>query len=217
MGAIIKAGSSPEKPLKFILPEHDFTYHTKNFHPMRLEVFETLVDTVSNAKQPDEIKAHPKRKRSNWFILDAHEKTYLKHGDNAKDNDDHHASKRKSSATAASTAANAAAAAETFMDTTSDEELPLKKVKRLRVKVVRGGDVKVIRGGEEDSNVEAIGNVKGKKKKKHQQEKEKEQEEHPPPHQRTHKPQKWKDREKKLFFDALDKHGEFCSLVFLCS
>ena len=111
MGAVIKAGTSPEQPLKFILPEHDFTYHTKNFHPMRLEVFENLEEVVSHAKQPDESKsAGGKKKRSNWFILDAHEKKYLKHDSS----DDHH-HRRKSEA----------------MDTISDDDAPM-KVKRVK-------------------------------------------------------------------------------------
>ena len=130
MGAVIKAGTSPEKALKFILPEHDFTYHTRNFHPMKLEVFEMLEEVVAHAKQPDEIKSHAgKRKRSNWFILDAHEKKYLKHGDSH--HDDHH-QKRKSSATHASASAAAAAAADAASDDDDDKLIKLSKVKRVK-------------------------------------------------------------------------------------
>jgi hypothetical protein len=123
MGAVVKAGRSPEKPLKFILPEHDFTYHTRNFHPMRLEVFENLMETVSYAKHLDEAKSHAmKRKRSNWFILDAHEKKYLRHGESSED---HHSSKRKSSVTTAPMVAYA---------DSSDEDDPKHKNIKLKMK-----------------------------------------------------------------------------------
>jgi hypothetical protein len=129
MGAVVKAGCGPEKPLKFILPEHDFTYHTRNFHPMRLEVFENLTETVSYAKYLDDTKSHTaKRKRSNWFILDAHEKKYLRYGDSSED---HHSLKRKSSVTSASMAAYAVAAAE---DSSSDDDDPKRKNIKSKVK-----------------------------------------------------------------------------------
>lgn len=93
MGAVVKAGYSSEKPLKIFLPEHDLTYHTRNFHPMRLEVFQDVTEALLYAKQLDDSRAHANknRKRSNWFILDAYEKKYLGQGD-----DDHHSSKKKS-------------------------------------------------------------------------------------------------------------------------
>ena len=177
MGAVVKAGCSPEKPLKFLLPEHDFTYHTRNFHPMRLEVFENLMETVSYAKHLDDVKSHAaKRKRSNWFILDAHEKKYLRHGDSSED---HHSSKRKTSATAASTAACAAAAA---ADSSSDDGDP--KHKNIKLKVNR---IKISNDGLD-----------------HEGHHEKQEEQ-----QQNHKPQKWKAKEKEMFFNALEKYGKF--------
>ncbi|KAL3810278.1 hypothetical protein ACHAXA_008646, partial [Cyclostephanos tholiformis] len=133
MGAVVKAGCSPEKPLKFLLPEHDFTYHTWNFHPMRLEVFKNLMETVSHAKHLDDVKSShaAKRKRSNWFILDAHEKKYLRHGDISED---HHSSKRKTSATAASITVCTAAAA---VDSSSDDDDPKQENIKLKVKRIK--------------------------------------------------------------------------------
>ena len=154
---------------------------------MRLEVFAGLTETVLNAKQPDEIKAHHgKRKRSNWFILDAHEKKYLKHGESSED---HNSSKRKSATMSKETAAAAASATASATETTTtpnptdSEEEDVKKVHQPK------SDMEPMRGGDHVSG-----------KKEHQQ-------------PSVIKPQKWKEREKKLFFDALDKHGEFLSVV----
>lgn len=173
MGAIVKAGTSPEQPLNFILPEHDFTYHTRNFQPMRLEVFEHLEQVVAHAKQPldESVKTSNKRKRSNWFILDAHEKKFL------NSSDDHHHSKRKLSTTEASSLAAASASA---MDTNSEDETPKEK---------QGKNKRMKHGAENEG---------GEKKEK-----------------RTHKAQKWKVREKELFYDALDKHGELIFVHFI--
>ncbi|KAL7552418.1 hypothetical protein ACHAWF_015659 [Thalassiosira exigua] len=154
MGAVIKAGGSPEKPLKFILPESDFTYHTRNFHPMRLEVFHALEESVMNAKQPDEIKVHAgKRKRSNWFILDAHEKKYLKH---AETSEDHHSSKRKAA-----------------------------------------------------TREVTVANPESEEKEDHRNAHHKSGEDVTPREEKKQLPQKWKEKEKKLFYQALDKHGKF--------
>jgi hypothetical protein len=120
MGAIIKAGLSPEKPLIIRPPTGDYTYHTRNFHPMKLEVFQGLEQTVLNVKQPDEIKVnHGKRKRSNWFILDAHEKKYLKHGESSED---YHSSKRKSATKVIDAASPTETSTPNPSDNTSDGE-----------------------------------------------------------------------------------------------
>ena len=169
MGAVVKAGSGPERPLKFVLPESDFTYHSRNFHPMRLEVFNNLHEMISNAKQRDDGKAHfGKRKRSNWFILDVHEKKYLRHGEI---NDDHHSSKRKFLAPAT--------------DTNSDDG-----DSSIKSKTARAKSDKLDKG---QSNVQRDREVG----EKHQNEE-----------QQSHKPQKWKAKEKELFFHALNKFGE---------
>ncbi|KAL9189720.1 hypothetical protein ACHAXT_009395 [Thalassiosira profunda] len=98
MGARVKAGTR-ERPLRFELPAHDFTYRTRLFHPMRLEVFETLEEAVAHARPSEDAKAHGgKKKRSNWFILDPHEKAFLKHGDDGDHHHHHHSSKRRRTA-----------------------------------------------------------------------------------------------------------------------
>ena len=184
MGAIIKAGSSPEKPLKFLLPQSDYTYHTQYFHPMRLEVFEALEETVLAAKQPDEIKAHTgKRKRSNWFILDAHEKKYLP----SKDDDHHHHSKRSKKEAKESSAA-------TESEEETHEDQPLKKVSRKKSSIKDTKDDAETPVREKDDDEDAAAASGGKKKKERLT-------------PSGNKPQKWKAREKELFFDALDKHG----------
>jgi len=92
VGAIIKAGKDPEKPLKFLLPSSDYTYHTKLFHPMSLEIFNGLDLNSLNSKGIDEVKAKEKQKRVNWFILDAPSRKFLKQG---KEDKEHNSSKRK--------------------------------------------------------------------------------------------------------------------------
>jgi hypothetical protein len=161
MGAVVKAGSSPEKPLKFILPEHDLTYNTRNFHPMRLEVFQDLSEALSYTKQLDESKAYvnKNRKRSNWFILEAHEKNYIKQGD-----DDYQSSKRNLVMLTPSAESG----------NSNDEETP--KHKNLKVKLVE-----VVFCNQDDEK-------QGKF--------------------RNHKPQKWKVKEKELFFGGLEKYGK---------
>ena len=178
MGAVIKAGSSPERPLKFILPESDFTYHTRNFHPMRLEVFKNLNEMVSNTKQRDDGKAHPgKRKRSNWFILDVHEKKYLKHGDINDDHHHHHSLKRKLLGT------KAPATDDNSDDGDSSHNVTKSKPTRVKTSKVDKG------------NPDTQGDREGGEKRQKEE-------------QQSQKPQKWKAKEKELFFHALNKFGK---------
>ncbi len=93
VGATVKAGSSAEKPLKISIPDNDCTYHTKSFHPMKLEVFATLEETVLNAKHSDDAKKEHKPRRSNWFILESSSRKYIKH----REEKEHH-QKRKAAA-----------------------------------------------------------------------------------------------------------------------
>eukprot|EP00970_Alexandrium_tamarense_P000293 scaffold32_cov190-Alexandrium_tamarense.AAC.11 len=88
VGALIRPGDSPEKPLTFILPSNDYTYHTNAFHPMRLEVFDSLEPDEIHGKYMDDVKKD-RLKRSNWFILDASSRKYIKPN---KDDKDHHSS-----------------------------------------------------------------------------------------------------------------------------
>ncbi|KAL3782577.1 hypothetical protein HJC23_005280 [Cyclotella cryptica] len=91
IGATIKPGESPEKPLRFNLPESDYSFRTHQFHPMRLEVFNNLESIALHTKHHEETSK--KQKRSNWFILDASSRKYIKQN---KDDKENHASKRKS-------------------------------------------------------------------------------------------------------------------------
>lgn len=91
VGATIKPGESPEKPLRFILPEHDYSFRTHLFHPMRLDVFTHLETMALHTKHQEE--PSKKQKRSNWFILDASSRKYIKQN---KDDKENHATKRKS-------------------------------------------------------------------------------------------------------------------------
>ena len=44
MGAVICAGISTEKPLIFKLPSNDNTFHTRHFHPMKMELLGSIKD-----------------------------------------------------------------------------------------------------------------------------------------------------------------------------
>ena len=90
VGATVKAGTSAEKPLQISIPENDCTYHSKLFHPMKLEVFTNLEESVHNAKHSDDAKKEHKPRRSNWFILESSSRKYIKH----RDEKEHH-QKRK--------------------------------------------------------------------------------------------------------------------------
>ncbi|EJK62145.1 hypothetical protein THAOC_17257, partial [Thalassiosira oceanica] len=90
VGAVVTEGTGPEDPVRISLPPGDYTYRTRSFHPMGLAAFDGLDEAVSHARQGDEsagTRHQGKRRRSNWFVLDAHEKRYLKH---AGGDDDHH-------------------------------------------------------------------------------------------------------------------------------
>mmetsp|Transcript_30027 Transcript_30027/g.63697 ORF Transcript_30027/g.63697 Transcript_30027/m.63697 type:complete len:437 (-) Transcript_30027:2712-4022(-) len=155
---------------------------------MRLEVFAGLKESVSNAKQPDEAKAHHgRRKRSNWFILDASEKRFLKHGESSEG--DHGSSKRKhqkeqqqnehlTSSTVMSKEDSTAMSTPNPTDGEEDNNI-CKKVQRSK-----SGAAESTRGDHH-----------GKKQLP------------------GVKPQKWKEKEKKLFLDALDKHGNDWTLI----
>jgi hypothetical protein len=93
VGASVKAGTSAEKPLQISIPENDCTYHSKSFHPMKLEVFTNLEESVNNAKHTDDAKKEHKPRRSNWFILESSSRKYIKH----RDEKEHH-QKRKAAA-----------------------------------------------------------------------------------------------------------------------
>ncbi|KAL7431088.1 hypothetical protein ACHAXM_002519 [Skeletonema potamos] len=86
VGATVKAGSSTEKPLQISIPDNDCTYHTKSFHPMKLEVFSNMEESVLHAKHSEDARKEHKSRRSNWFILESNSRKYLKH----RDEKEHH-------------------------------------------------------------------------------------------------------------------------------
>ena len=128
VGAIIKPGESPEKPLKFVLPQNDYTYRTHPFHPMQMEVLDNLEAVALNSKHHDEVKSKPKR--SNWFILDASSRKYIKHHKDDKEQ----SLKRKSS-------------------TLSDAEM---EDVHLEKKVQRAADMSDVHANEEKKSAKAI-------------------------------------------------------------
>ena len=143
VGATVKAGSSTEKPLRISVPESDCTYHSKSFHPMKLEVFANLEESVLQTKHADDTKKEHKPRRSNWFILESSSRKYIKN----REEKEHH-QKRKSIAS-------------------SEEEEDPKKIQR-------------------KNDMSSV---------------------HEDPPKRKHKAQKWKAEEKRLLYEALEKHG----------
>lgn len=86
VGIVIESGPSEEKPLIFLLPETDDTYFTRDFHPMKREVFDAMVideklaadfneDECDDAKKTGKAR---KRQREPIFVLDSMHAKFLK-------------------------------------------------------------------------------------------------------------------------------------------
>lgn len=65
VGSVVTAGTSIEKPLHFSLPSNDNTFHTRHFHPMRREIFDSLVDC--DAEQSAFNSSEGRKKMSSKF------------------------------------------------------------------------------------------------------------------------------------------------------
>jgi len=76
VGAVITAGSGPEKPLKFSLPSNDYTFHTRLFHPMKRDIFDRITGEEDECDVPENSK-----KRWVLFSLDKSARKYLKQKD----------------------------------------------------------------------------------------------------------------------------------------
>ena len=90
VGAVVKAGSSEEKPLLFLLPEEEVSYKTRNLHPLRLDLLEEMDVSacasmaVSSSGRPGGVVGRKKegknrkRNRESLFVLDSREQKYLR-------------------------------------------------------------------------------------------------------------------------------------------
>ena len=87
VGAIIQAGHNEEKPLVFYLPEHDFTYNTRNLHPMKQEILNSMtvdeeeaVSFLDDTSEDSKRAARPSRKRKQYtlFTLDPEQRKFLR-------------------------------------------------------------------------------------------------------------------------------------------
>ncbi len=76
VGAVVTAGSGPDKPLKFSLPPNDYTFHTKLFHPMQRDIF----DRITGEEDECDVQENSK-KRWVLFSLDKSARKYLKQKD----------------------------------------------------------------------------------------------------------------------------------------
>ena len=76
VGAVITAGSGPDKPLKFSLPSNDYTFHTRLFHPMKRDIFDRITGEEDECDVPENSK-----KRWVLFSLDKSARKYLKQKD----------------------------------------------------------------------------------------------------------------------------------------
>mmetsp|Transcript_24493 Transcript_24493/g.36323 ORF Transcript_24493/g.36323 Transcript_24493/m.36323 type:complete len:1822 (-) Transcript_24493:45-5510(-) len=81
LGATVTLGVDNEKPLLFTLPEHDQTFNTRLFHPLKLDLFDPNISEVS----VDDLAApstRPSSKRrgsmSTLFTLDPSHRKYLR-------------------------------------------------------------------------------------------------------------------------------------------
>jgi len=82
VGAVITAGTSPEKPLVFKLPQGDNTFYTRNFHPMKRELFDDIDTDTGSYKRAKRLSKGkpppPKASVGTWFSLDKAERTFLR-------------------------------------------------------------------------------------------------------------------------------------------
>lgn len=89
VGVVVEAGTSEDKPLVFLLPERDDTYFTRNFHPMKREIFDAMEineviaadfdeDDNEDMKRPGRSR---KRPREPLFVLDSVQAKFLKNHD----------------------------------------------------------------------------------------------------------------------------------------
>jgi hypothetical protein len=90
VGAVVLAGTSQEKPLVFLLPENDHTFHTRGFHPLKIEMFDSMnVDmnvlraVADEESDDDEPPARGpgrprKRPREPLFLVDQEQRKFLK-------------------------------------------------------------------------------------------------------------------------------------------
>ena len=85
VGAKIELGPNEDKPLLFLLPEHDQTFHTMALHPMRQELFDPMQVDEAAAKayvDEDDDESRPgrsrKRSREPLFELEPEKKKFLR-------------------------------------------------------------------------------------------------------------------------------------------
>lgn len=84
-GAQISAGVDEEKPVIFSVPESDVTYRTRMLHPLKLDVFDSMVIDVAVAKEHEDTDSSEdtrwksrKRGRNPLFSLDKEKIKFLR-------------------------------------------------------------------------------------------------------------------------------------------
>lgn len=87
VGAIIKKGTSEDKPLVFMLPESDNTFTTRNFHPMQREVYDAMLVDKSSVLVDDKRAAIASKARTPIFVLDAERSKFLQRDDSADEDE----------------------------------------------------------------------------------------------------------------------------------
>lgn len=89
VGAIISAGPNEQKPLVFALPDNDFTFWTKDFHPLQRSLFDKAgvgeggpedfdEDEYEAAGKRKGVKPSQRYKREPFFNLAKEEKKFIK-------------------------------------------------------------------------------------------------------------------------------------------
>ena len=89
VGAIISAGPNEQKPLVFALPNNDFTFWTKDFHPLQRSIFDKAGVGEGDPEDFDEdeyeaagkgkgVKPSLRYKREPFFNLAKEEKKFVK-------------------------------------------------------------------------------------------------------------------------------------------
>lgn len=100
VGAVVTAGSGPDKPLEFSLPSNDYTFCTRLFHPMQREIF----DRINGTEEVVDVPENSSKKRWTLFKLDKSARKYLKQKEPPEDSS---TKKKDSSSSGGPTASSA--------------------------------------------------------------------------------------------------------------
>ena len=81
VGAVVTAGSGPDKPLEFSLPQSDYTFSTRLFHPMQREIFDRITGTENTVA----VQENSGKKRWMLFSVEPSARKFLTQKEPSRD------------------------------------------------------------------------------------------------------------------------------------